>query len=108
MDGFVDNRARIGSGEQVGITGRWECRWCRFPVNARRRQNVCPANAADGNVVATADGVVTSVEAKQGCPMCGHYGWAAVRNPPKNETKLLNRRRVRPFSMRSRRRIERF
>lgn len=108
MDGFTDNWTKIGSGKQVGITGRYQCRWCRFPVDARRRKNVCPENQADGNVVETDGSVVTSVEAAQGCPFCGRYGWAVMRNPPTTETKLLNRKRARPLLARSRKRFERF
>lgn len=93
-DGYPPLWIRTGSGREVGVTGRYQCQWCRFPVDAKKRKNKGSENQADGNV-ASLSGTVGLLDTPQGCPFCGQFNWARGMTQ-KKETKFLGRRRMRP------------
>ena len=109
-ESFVPTHVKIGSGKQIGQTGRYQCRWCRFPVDAAKRKNIGSQDMSDGNIITVSGGVATNIQATQGCPMCGQFEWASkgVSSLVTKNAKYLKRRRIIPLTARRKRYLERF
>jgi predicted RNA-binding Zn-ribbon protein involved in translation (DUF1610 family) len=98
-----------GRGQRIGLTSRYKCKQCGFPVDARKRSNKNPENVADGIVVSGTYGASDfSVDAKQGCPNCGTFNWSSQTKGFQSKTSPLERTRYLRSGVRYKRRYERF
>lgn len=78
-------------GKRIGLTSRYGCKQCGFPVDANRRSNRSIENLTDG-VTITGTGNTVSISSDSGCPHCGSLNWSthAVRQSKRRAEKIPN------------------
>jgi hypothetical protein len=73
---FATLHPKKSKGERIGLTTKFRCQFCRFPVDAEKRRNEKLENLTDGIQITTSGGIPTVVSAVSGCPNCGSLNWS--------------------------------